>query len=100
MTVTYDQLFSALLAMDTYQQGNDGALDTSKLGNNGGIGSASSLSVAGGTDAAHGFFAQAYQLSDGSIVISYRGTDQGFTPLSSPDFNYGYGVGAGAPDAA
>jgi len=98
MAVTRSDLFDAVLAMDTYQRGADGAILSARLGNTLGTGSAVAFAPPGtglatGADAPFGFFAQAYRLSDGSTVIAYRGTDQGFG-LSSPDFKYGFGVGA------
>ena len=102
MTITKDQLFDAILAMDAYQQGPDGALSVDKLENAAGIGLATTLNPkdSGGNllgyDPTHGFFAQAYTFG-GQTVISYRGTDEGF--FASNDYSYGFGVGAGAPDA-
>jgi hypothetical protein len=63
---------------------------------------ATRIAERGQSDAfAIGFYAAAYQLDDGSTVISYRGTDNkllttdadrgGSDPLN------GYGVGAGSP---
>lgn len=71
MTITYNNLFSAILAMDAYQQGDDGALKRGLLGNQGGVGDATL--VTNKPDPAHGFFAQAYSYN-GQTVISYRGT--------------------------
>jgi len=99
MPVNQSDLFDAILAMNTYQTGADGAINHERLGNDHGIGTANVIDLSTtahpntGADAPFGFFAQAYRLSDGSTVIAYRGTDQGFG-LSSPDFKYGFGVGA------
>ncbi len=93
-----DTLLRAILAMDAYNRGYNSGI--SAVGNQ--IGSATvykdaldeSLLPAGAAQAI-GFYAAAYQLADGSIVISYRGTDEYLLdPLN------GYGVAIGSTDGA
>ena len=74
-----NELFMAILAMDTYNRGyNTGivALTGTSLGNATLGADSSILKDANGnrTDQAATFFAQSYTL-DGQTIISYRGTD-------------------------
>ena len=67
-------LFLAILAMDSYNRGYNAALD---LGTSTQIGTASIISSYGGDAAgAAAFYGVEYQLSNGQVVIAYRGTDQ------------------------
>ena len=78
-----DDLFMAILAMDSYNRGYAPGLvlpasATSQIGN--ALLAANSSVLGLGSDGqpideAAGFFAQAYTLSNGQTVISYRGTD-------------------------
>lgn len=75
-----DSLFRAILAMDAYNQGYAPGLK----GVGGKIGKATILKDAldktifpEGAAQAAGFYAVAYELADGSKVISYRGTGAG-----------------------
>jgi Ca2+-binding RTX toxin-like protein len=90
-----DNLFDAILAMDSYNRGVGAELNIT--GNQ--IGSAflnTSLDVASSS-----FFAQSYKLSDGKIVISYRGSDQNFgTDGNSGDILTGWTTGVGVYNSA
>jgi hypothetical protein len=79
-------LFKAILAMDAYNRGNAPGL--SNLGGSQ-LGIATILNVPLPTGAAAaGFSATAYQLPDGSKVISYRGTDN-FSFSATPELGAG-----------
>jgi hypothetical protein len=88
MAISND-LFMAVLAMDSYNRGYNAGIDVSgsQLG---------SATLSGNADDAEGlaraasFFAQSYQLADGNTVISYRGTDQ-----PGLDIENGYKTGRG-----
>lgn len=107
--VTKDDVFLAILAMDTYHRGghaglgeNSGLLET--VGTQ--IGTAS---IARTTESdpeekaaaqAVGFYAIEYNWNDKN-VYAYRGTDKGFKDFSSTgDIVNGYTLSAGLPDAA
>jgi Ca2+-binding RTX toxin-like protein len=99
--ISYDDLFKAILAMDSYNRGYLPGLRNLPGGQIGGatLGISSTL-LGSGVDSSAGFFAQSYVLSSGETVVSYRGTDQNVsTPLSlaGSDLVNGYGVGAGNP---
>jgi hypothetical protein len=104
MTVS-NELYMALLAMDSYNRGYKPLVDlvaagsSSSLIGNVAINS-SSNAAAGSPEYNAGFFAQSYTLGNQKI-ISYRGTDQLFTPPWSDDpggdpWN-GYGTALGLP---
>jgi hypothetical protein len=102
MTLSND-LFLAILAMDSYNRGYDAGL--SGLGGEGfGIGAATiakdaeQLLNAGEAEAA-GFYAVAYQWN-GETVISYRGTDNPNPLAEGSDFWSGWTLGAGFPQAS
>ena len=90
-----NDLFLAILAMDAYNR-TGGVSSVGLEMPSMEIGNATVLSGPGNVleDTATGFYAQAYELSDGSKVISYRGTDD------SRDAWYGWRVGAGSFTAA
>jgi hypothetical protein len=72
-------LFSAILAMDAYNRGyNAGIIMPGDQLGNASVGANSSIlrdSNGQVLDQPTSFFAQAYTLSGGGMVISYRGTD-------------------------
>ena len=84
-----DTLFMAILALDSYTPRTKDAVvgDATVL--------AASSTAANSPEVAAGFYAGAYQLPDGSIVISYRGTV--INPLSTfwDDIWNGWGVATG-----
>lgn len=84
-----DALFMAILAMNSYSTDSVGTV----------IGNATIIKNTALDDAANaaGFYAVAYQLPDGSIVISYRGTDPG---VEVADAINGWGVALGSPFGA
>jgi hypothetical protein len=93
--MTVSTAFLALLAMDSYNQGYASEV----TGDRPQIGDATRLAVdhPNGSVAA-GFYATAYQLSDGTIVILYRGTDNmgGNAAAGGNDLTNGYPIGAGS----
>jgi hypothetical protein len=91
MAVSEQDLFLAILSMDSYNRGYGQGMILE--GNS--IGSAN-ISVQSDIDeespeVAAGFYAIAYNWN-GKTVISYRGTDE-----FGPDIVNGYGIGAGDP---
>jgi hypothetical protein len=93
-------LFLAVLAMDAYNRGyNNGVVLTGNQLGNATPGADSSI-LGTGADSSVGFFAQAYTLTDGQTLISYRGTDSNLgleTPILSGDLANGYGLATGNP---
>lgn len=100
-TVTKDDLFLAILAMDTYHRGvNQGvkvsgeAVDSAAAGNEIGLARIEE-STDKSLDDAIGFFAIQYSWN-GKDVYAYRGTDRGFSDLSTTgDVQNGYALGVG-----
>jgi hypothetical protein len=96
------ELFKAILAMDAYNRGYNGALkDPGSLF--GLVGTALGLATIGpdssnpamlptGADSAVGFYASSYTLATGEKVVSYRGTDARALVVTN-----GYGVAIGLP---
>jgi hypothetical protein len=85
--VDYNELFTAVLAMDSYNQGPQAAVPN--VGSQ--IGDATLGTIS--SDPAAGFFATSYQWN-GQIVVSYRGTVlSGYTGLA--DILFGWTAGAG-----
>jgi hypothetical protein len=83
--VTSPELLLAILAMDSYNRGYDPGI--AGLGGAGTqIGTATLQASPNSIDItawqAAGFYAAAYELADGTVVISYRGTDNPI-PLST-----------------
>lgn len=84
-SITKDQLFRAILALDVYHRGYNGGLGLDEAAGgqigNATIGKSSKTqSVIGGVDhTTIGFYALEYTLQGGAKVISYRGTDDGFS---------------------
>src|ERR1041384_8718042 len=70
--MTSDELYRAILAMDAYNRGYDAGITVD--GN--GLGTVT-VGTAKGDQAARdvSFFAQAYTLAGGQVIISIRGTD-------------------------
>ncbi|MDT2021207.1 calcium-binding protein [Methylocella sp. CPCC 101449] len=80
-----DDVFRAILAMDSYNRGGRGmGLDGAAIGDAAIMGNSDELQVAGAS-----FFAQSY-IWKGQIVVSYRGTDE---PLSDAWNGWGTGLG-------
>lgn len=76
MAISND-LFLAILAMDSYNRGYNAGLGDPQTGLTGtqiGTATVRTDALPSGYQAAS-FFAQAYTLSNGQTVISYRGTD-------------------------
>ncbi len=104
MTISTATVLKAVLSMDAYNRGyNQGLI----LGGTK-IGSATIVNDSGSLkendvriDQPNGFYAIAYQMADGSNVISYRGTDAFVTwpwdDKSGSDIWNGWGVGRGSP---
>jgi hypothetical protein len=97
-----DDLFRAILAMDSYNRGYNAGIGDPVTGLPGtqiGNATINNTPNPAGYQAA-GFFAQSYTWA-GKTVISYRGTDNLYGNLSSlftnGDIWNGYGVGAGSP---
>ena len=100
-----DNLFKVILAMDTYNRGYSSGVNlgvnpdttTVMLGNAEILLTTTALGA--GRDRSAGFYATAYKLSDNSVVISYRGTDQ-FSDGSGigGDIINSYLVGGGSAD--
>jgi RTX calcium-binding nonapeptide repeat (4 copies) len=99
-------LLRAILAMDAYNRGY--AAGIKDLGGEGSqigeaiLGKDATQLLAAGAAQATGFYAAAYTLSDGSKVISFRGTDQNLPGVLAgtvfgSDFLNGYGLGVGSP---
>jgi hypothetical protein len=89
------ELLLAILAMDSYNRGYDPGLALTGIQ----IGSAnlltdSSQKLGLEITSAAGFYAAAYTLADGTVVISYRGTD------AAPDYTKGWVIAAGRVDAS
>jgi hypothetical protein len=108
MSAETKDLLLAILAMDSYNRGygagladGKGDLDAAGLDLDGLGGAGSHIGLAtlldydlpSGSKAA-GFYAAAYQLLDGEVVISYRGTDNPFD-----DLIHGWTMGAGFDSA-
>jgi fermentation-respiration switch protein FrsA (DUF1100 family) len=89
-----DDLFLAILAMDSYNRGYNSGLGNPETGLDGGqVGGATILDqidLPQGSRSA-GFYAIVYEWN-GTTVISYRGTDS--FPVDRPT---GYGIGLGFP---
>src|SRR5690349_9786681 len=87
--MTSDELYRAILAMDAYNRGYDAGIviDGNGLGT-------ITVGTAKGDQAARdvSFFAQAYTLAGGQVIISIRGTDNKLLDIAT-----GYGVGLGSP---
>ena len=103
-TISKDDLFRAVLALDVYHRGYNGGLGLSEAAGtqigDATIGrSSSDLTLIGGVQQETiGFYALEYTWN-GTTVISYRGTDSGFDDFSSDgDVVNGYGIGAARPD--
>jgi hypothetical protein len=99
------ELFMAILSMDSYNRGYDeGIVGLGGVGSLVGVAeiiSQSNVSI-GSEDRTVGFYASAYTLtadvdtlSAGTIVISYRGTDN-YSQLNGNDVLNGWITGAGA----
>lgn len=88
-------LLRAVLSMDAYNRGyNAGVIGFDATA----IGDVAFFDDMGGADAqAIGFYAAAYQLADGSKIISYRGTDDMsvLNPFGPSDFWNGYSLQLG-----
>ena len=99
MTDSSDPLVCAILAMDVYNRGYSTG-DLSPFQDTP-IGGATiifdSVAALGLGSASSGFYAVAFQLSDGSIVISYRGTVASNASTFMADALNGWGVGLGQP---
>lgn len=107
-SVTRDDIFLAILAMDTYHRGvHSGVGENREDGLGSAIGTQiGTANIAGyknldtpddGSEAI-GFVAFRYSWN-GKIVYAYRGTDRGFGDFSTTgDIVNGYGVGAARPD--
>jgi Ca2+-binding RTX toxin-like protein len=100
--ISNDDLFQAILSMDSYNRGYlSGLVNLSGGGQIGNATIGTSSSVLGtGVDQAAGFYAQKYTLAGGQIVVAYRGTDVNFSNPIGPtgsDLLNGYGVGGGSP---
>ena len=97
-----DDLFRAILAMDTYNRGYNAGLGDPNTGLAGTqIGLATirrDIDLPGGAQAAS-FFAQAYTLG-GKTIISYRGTVDDNVLSPSSDIRQGWVTGAGAAGGA
>jgi hypothetical protein len=104
-------LFKAILAMDSYNRGYAPGIKFGNLSNGSsedgagtGIGSATIYDTAGDAAAQSiGFYGIAYQLASGEKVISYRGTDDPINGvwdvLESKDVWNGWTVGGGSTEA-
>ena len=93
-------LFKAILSMDAYNRGYGEGI--SNLGGEGSkIGNATILrqsDVASNTaGVSAGFYAIAYQDTDGAVTISYRGTDDK-EKLTKLDLLNGWAIGLGDPN--
>ena len=99
MTISQELMY-AILAMDSYHQGYDSTLAHGKnqIGGATKIVESSQVLVDENgqpIDEAASFYATAYDY-EGGIVISYRGTDRGFSDFSDTgDVLNGYTLGAG-----
>jgi hypothetical protein len=96
MSISSD-LFMAILAMDSYNRGYDAGVNLDGRG----IGTATLLdkNLLTGSQSAS-FYAQAYNMADGTTVISYRGTDQKWPDWEKwtlGDVWNGWGLGRGSP---
>ena len=80
-----NQLLLAVLALDSYNRGYNRQLNVSGVTIGGATLKSMSNSIPDSAEVAAGFFASSYTLSDGSTVISYRGTD------SILHYHYHYG---------
>src|SRR3954468_20211656 len=99
-----DNLFKAILAMDSYNRGykegvklEDGSAVVGTI-----LGNVTIIQQRGfrldDPDVIAGFYAVAYQdNTTDEITVSYRGTDEDFN-LTGLDFQNGYGVGTGHAD--
>ena len=117
-TISKEDLFRAVLALDVYRRGYNSGLNLGETGQIGDatIGRSSGYEENGQVGAlignidheTIGFFAQEYTLSDGTKIIGYRGTDDDFTlpslALADPfapgpwtDMENGFGIGVGSP---
>ncbi|MEO1065838.1 MAG: hypothetical protein AAFW47_00525 [Pseudomonadota bacterium] len=92
-----DDLFLAILAMDAYNRGYEPGI--SGLGGSGSqIGTATFKQDDQSDEAiGAGFYAAAYELSNGQKVISYRGTDDPSGARGGSDALTGWFFGAGLP---
>ena len=101
MSEATDPLVCAILSMDAYARSSEpySVILPSSAGTP--IGGATiifdSVAALGSGSASSGFYAVAYQLPDGSIVISYRGTVAGEPSTLVADALNGWGVGLGQP---
>lgn len=104
-------LFQAILAMDSYNRGYLSGVDLNVKDANGNIvqasdaigrtlGAVTIYDTKGDAIAQNaGFYAIAYQYSDGSVTVSYRGTDQFLAAGDvGGDILNAYGVGAQSAD--
>jgi len=85
MTIS-DELFKAILSMDSYNRGYEAGINFGTNSDINGVklGNATILKTKGDAEAKDaGFYAIAYKLANGETVISYRGTDE---ILSNDDF--------------
>lgn len=104
-TISKDDLFRAVLAMDVYHRNYNSGIKAEYFSSSTQIGTATiarnsePLGSIGGIDhESIGFFAQEYTWN-GKTVIAYRGTDSGFDDFSETgDVLNGYGIAAGRPD--
>ena len=107
-TISKEDLFRAVLALDVYHRGYNSGLNLGETGQIGDatIGRSSGYEENGQVGApignidheTIGFFAQEYTLSDGTKIIGYRGTDDEFSVGGNGDVLNGYGIAVGRPD--
>jgi hypothetical protein len=114
-TVSYKVLFDAILSMDSYNRGYNAGIDLKQVlgllvpsdDPDILIGDVKVLEADCAASAQHdGFYAIAYQYSNGPVTIAYRGTDQFVSGLDvyggetiGGDIPNAYGIGAGTIDA-
>jgi Ca2+-binding RTX toxin-like protein len=99
-----NELFKAILAMDSYNRGYDEGIILPPSINPNNIGMAvvikESDTQIGSTGRDASFYAVAYKDNSGETIISYRGTDNvGFWSDKGGDFWNGYGTGLGSPNS-
>ncbi len=98
---TYDDLFLSILSMDSYSRNNNQGvfMPSAPDDDSSGIVIGNAEIIGSTVDAEHSFYAIAYRLSDGTIVVDYRGTDDlnfsNPTVAAANDLFNGWLVGGG-----